>query len=209
MIENIGVANGVPTLDAAGKVPVAQLPSTAETGDVKFSISSTAASGWVVMADNTIGNAASSATARANADTEDLFILIWNECDDTAAPVSGGRGVSAAADFASNKRITFPRTRGRALGGSGQGATLTNRLTGSRTGTETHVLALSEAPAHTHSFAARYQVTDYSGAPAWTTNANSTNVPNVAINGKMASAGGGGAHQNMQPSMFLAVHIKL
>ena len=75
-----------------------------------------APSGWVRMWGLTIGNASSGATERANADTEDLFTLIWNE--DTGAEVqdsSGStvsRGVSAAADFAANRRIEIVNMQG-------------------------------------------------------------------------------------------------
>lgn len=40
-----------------------------------------------------------------------LFAYLWNNCTDTVAPVSAGRGVSAAADFAANKNITLPDRR--------------------------------------------------------------------------------------------------
>ena len=49
-----------------------------------------------------IGNASSSATNRADPDTFDLFVLIWDNHDNTAAPVCTGRGASAAADFAAD-----------------------------------------------------------------------------------------------------------
>jgi hypothetical protein len=65
----------------------------------------------------TIGNASSSATERANADTADLFTHIWDRLSDTLAPCPGGRGGSGAADFAANKRITLPDWRGAGLRG--------------------------------------------------------------------------------------------
>jgi hypothetical protein len=91
------------------------------TGDVKLTMKTAADAGWILMNDTTIGNAASGATGWANADTLPLYTLIWNNINDTWAPVIGGRGVSAAADFAANKQLALPKTLGRALAGYGTG----------------------------------------------------------------------------------------
>jgi len=47
------------------------------TGDVKMTFKTSADVGWLLMDDTTIGNASSSAD-RPNADTEELFELLWN-----------------------------------------------------------------------------------------------------------------------------------
>lgn len=91
-------------------------------GDVKLSMKSVADTGWVLMNDGTIGSATSGGTTRANADTEDLYTIIYNAITDTWAPVIGGRGASAAADFAANKALTLPKALGRALCGYGTGS---------------------------------------------------------------------------------------
>jgi len=91
------------------------------TGDVKLTLKTVADTSWILMDDKTIGNAASSATGRANADTSALFTLLWTNIIDTWAPVSSGRGASAAADYAANKTIALPKTLGRALAGYGTG----------------------------------------------------------------------------------------
>lgn len=62
--------------------------------------------GWVRLNARTIGSATSGATERANADCEALFLHIWNNFADALCAVSGGRGISAAADWAANKTIT-------------------------------------------------------------------------------------------------------
>jgi hypothetical protein len=85
------------------------------TGDVKLTIKTTADTGWVLMNDGSIGSASSGATTRANADTTALYTLLWNNTINQWCPVAGGRGGSAAADFAANKAITLPRALGRAL----------------------------------------------------------------------------------------------
>lgn len=43
---------------------------------------------------------------------ERLYTYLWTNYTDTAAPVSTGRGVSAAVDFAANKNIGIPDRRG-------------------------------------------------------------------------------------------------
>lgn len=95
------------------------IPISFTTGDIKPTWKSTADAGWIMMDDGTIGNAASGATTRANADTEDLFTLFWDNIVDEWCPVSGGRGASAAADFAANKTIRLPQTSGRSMSDAG------------------------------------------------------------------------------------------
>lgn len=117
--------------------------------------------GWVRANGRTIGNASSGATERANADCEDLFVALWTSI--TTLAVTGGRGASAAADWAANKQLTLPDTQGRALVGvDAMGATSTNRLSGttfaggsataigSYGGAATVTLSTAQMPAHTH-----------------------------------------------------------
>jgi len=87
------------------------------TGMIAPYIGTSAPTGWVLASGKTIGNASSSATERANADTETLFALLWNTFADAQAAVSTGRGVSAAADYAANKTIVVPDLRGRTIFG--------------------------------------------------------------------------------------------
>jgi hypothetical protein len=82
------------------------------TGDVKWRMQTGTLTGFVRMNGRTIGSAASGATERANADTADLYTYLWTNFSDALAPVSGGRGASAAADFAANKTITIPTMQG-------------------------------------------------------------------------------------------------
>lgn len=97
------LCDGLPT---ARYVPV---------GHVVISFSPTPATGYLPLTGGSIGNASSSGTARANADCEELFTFLWNACGNTECPVSGGRGASAAADFAAAKRLTLPDARRRFL----------------------------------------------------------------------------------------------
>ena len=71
-----------------------------------------------VMADGrTIGDATSTATSRANADPVGLFTLLWNITNNAQCAVSGGRGASAAADFAAHKTLALPNHSGRGMAG--------------------------------------------------------------------------------------------
>lgn len=87
------------------------------TGDIIGLFQSGGKDSWVRLNGKTIGNASSGGTERANADTANLFAYLWNNVPDTYAPVSSGRGASAAADYAANKIITLPSARGRPLVG--------------------------------------------------------------------------------------------
>lgn len=173
------------------------------TGDVKLTLKTTADTGWVLMNDGTIGNASSGATTRANADTEQLFTLIWNNTANSDCAVSGGRGASASADFAANKTIALPKALGRALAGYGAGSGLTSRALAAITGTETHTLTTAEIPAHSHS-SGTTSSSQLGGARFTTGSAADTAAISTATDG-----GSGGAHANMQPTVFLNVMIKL
>jgi microcystin-dependent protein len=135
-------------VDAAIAAAVAALFTT---GDVKVTFKTTADTGWVLMNDGTIGNAASGGTTRANADTASLFALLWNNTLDANCAVSGGRGANAAADYAANKTIALPKALGRDLAISGAGSGLTSRALASVLGAETKALIEANLPAHAHS----------------------------------------------------------
>jgi microcystin-dependent protein len=199
------------------------------TGDVKPTYKNTADSGWIMLDDKSIGASGSGATGRANTDTLDLYTLLWNNLSNTWVPVSGGRGISAAADFAANKTLTLPRSLGRVFGFSGSGTGLTARSLGQYVGEETHLLISAEMPSHTHtqdphthtqnphSHARNYSTTfaapstnptlgDGNAGSFNTDNTTATNQDTTATN---QSTGGDGAHNNMQPTSFLNAMIKL
>lgn len=149
-----------------GSIPEAAVnltPFTIFTGCMVDYAGLTAPSGWLLCSGLTIGNASSSATGRANADTSDLFTLLWNSFADAELPVSGGRGANAAADYAANKTITLPDLRGRVTAGQDDmGGTSANRITtidgdvmGMTGGAETHTLDITQIPAHTHDITAQ------------------------------------------------------
>lgn len=88
------------------------------TGDIRTSINSFSPYGWVPMNDGTIGSAASVATTRANVDTFPLYKLIWEAVAQAFAPVTGGRGATAIADFTGNKPMALTRNLGRVMAGA-------------------------------------------------------------------------------------------
>jgi hypothetical protein len=198
-----GTAGYVLTAGGAG-VASAWAASGFTTGDVKLTLKTTADTGWVLMNDTTIGNGASGASGRANADTEALFLLLWTNTADAQCAVSSGRGASAAADYAANKTIALPKALGRALATYGAGSGLTSRVLALTTGVETHPLITAELASHSHTIDTVYS--SDSGAVQFTSGS-----PNYATSVTKTSntTGSGTAHQNMQPTLFLNTMIKL
>lgn len=96
--------------------------------------------------------------------------------------------------------FNLPDSRRRvAVGSGGSGtATLANSV-GSTGGAETHILTIPEMPAHTHSITTVSAQT-ITGGPYAAVQASGSNLT--------GSTGGGGAHNNMQPSMVVLKIIK-
>jgi microcystin-dependent protein len=127
--------------------------------------------------------------------------------------------------------LTLPKVLGRALAVSGAGPGLTNRALGLILGEENHTLTVGEiashyhdsnphdhswpnanyivlignlsAPYHSVDQGSQFNVPDYGGY------VNPNAVPTSALSLSTLSNGGGATHNNMQPSSFLNVMIKL
>lgn len=101
-----------------------------------------APSGWIFAA-GTIGDASSSASNRAHADCQSLYVALWTDYADAEAPVSGGRGISALADWAAHKTIGVPDARGRVTAGRDTMVSAASRLTTAGSGVDGATLGAS------------------------------------------------------------------
>ncbi len=127
-----------------------------EPGDFIYSMLPSK-SGFFLCRNQTVGSAASGAT-EANAAYDLLFAALWDNMADAEAPVSSGRGASAAADFAANKTITLPDGRGRQLlakdnmGGASANVVVDTEADtmGDLGGAEDTTLVLANLAGHTH-----------------------------------------------------------
>lgn len=184
------------------------------TGDYKFTINPTAATGWVVCNDGTIGSAASGASY-ANADTIDLFFLIWAQTSDAICPIftSGGgassRGVSAASDFAANKRLSLTKVLGRVIASQGTPSTGgTGYINGEIFGGQDNSLTLANLAPHSHGTGIGGAFVVASPTVVGTTRtgdspADSSETATTDIQGS------GDPFNIMQPTVFSWVHLKL
>lgn len=200
------------------------------TGDLKPTHKVTADTSWILWSDGTIGDGSSSASIRANADTEDLFTLYWTNYSNTLCPVytSAGaastRGASAAADYAAHKRITLPVGAGRVLGLSGSGSGLTARTVGSTVGAETFTISQANLPNVNFTTTGTILAGGVSGPLGIVSGSSSTTAQSgvgaslyalasyspITFTGGLAASGGSGtAKDMMNPTTYVNVMIKL
>jgi hypothetical protein len=153
----------------------------------------------LILDGSTIGDGSSGATARANADTQTLFTLLWNSIANAELTIqtSGGspttRGASATADFVAHKRMPLPDLRAYTLGGYKSGDANFGTL-GKAVGEAIHTLTTTEIPSHHHGGLPSSTSTSYggvSGGQSYYTPSSGNNTSDV---------GGGGAHNNIQPT---------
>lgn len=198
LINNI---DEIPINDFRNYDEVNAIISSPRTGDVKTSLNYFVPFGWIQMNDETIGSASSGATTRANSDTWPLYNLIWNKVSDTYAPVSGGRGASAYADFIANKTIALTKALGQVFAGTTPGSV----ALGTTAGASTQTLSISNMPAHNHP-----------GSTVAMTNSGLTgqNIGGlVQLGGStaitVASQGSGAPFDIIQPTIYMNFIIKL
>lgn len=150
--------DGIPVLStAAGGAGTSVDPDALfKTRDVKVRFDDQPLAGYVRLNGRTIGSASSGATERANADTQSLYEELWSFSN---ISVAGGKGASAAVDFAANKALTLPDAAGRGLFGMDDlGAGAKSRITsatitgptapGSSGGTETVTITQAQLPSY-------------------------------------------------------------
>lgn len=243
-VDNVGleVSGDTVQLKDAGvtlaKLATSTINSLMPTGAMVPYVGTTAPTGWVLANGGTIGNAASGATLRANADAETLYALLYDSFTNTVLPIqdSAGvattRGASAAADFAANKRLPVPDMRGRVAAGDDDmgGVTAASRLTatamspngitmGATGGTQTHTLTTAEMPNHNHTLTDpghNHTITIANNDTAGLIPADgsvgytqSITTSNATTGITLAATGGGGAHLNTQPTIITSYIIKL
>ena len=211
---------------------VALLPTT---GDLKPTHKAAADAGWILWSDGTIGDASSSSSIRANADTNALFTLYYNSYNDARCPLltSGGGATTraaqgtAAAAFAAHCRMTLPKGSGRSLALAGAGSGLTSRTLGDSAGAETETQTIAKMAAHTHTITdpththnLGQNVTIDGGSiaidPGATANVQLLGIGDISVTQSAstgitatASAGSGTALNILDPSIYINVMIKL
>lgn len=185
-----------------------------QTGDMKIRYDTSEITSWLICNGKTFGSATSGASY-ANDASQALFEFLW---PDTDLVVVGGRGVSAAADWAANKRLTRPDYRGYALvGRDAMGNSAANRVPalvdlGDRTGAATIALTAAQLPIVTPTFTGeavaphghQYRVSliddvDADGSGGFTMDSSPGNVTRAAFAGTASDTtgqqiGGGGGH---------------
>lgn len=205
-----------------------------QTGYLMQYLGSGVRSGFTRLNGRTIGSSGSSATERANADTQSLYEYLYGEFNDTICPVIGGRGASATADFNANKALTLIDARGRTLfGADGMGASVAGRLTtatfatpdtiGSVGGAEKYTLTQAQLPAAAPTlaldkgtlvydkptFANIKPVTDV-GAPSVNVATSTTSTAvGGSPGGSVGNMGSGAAHPAASPGVIVTIYVKL
>lgn len=203
--------------------------SVPPVGSVTQYIGTTAPTGWLLLDGDTIGDSGSGAT-QTSADYQTLYELFWDSMADAQAPVSTGRGGSAAADWAAGKTLTMPDARGRAAIGTGTGGGLTARTHGDAslgaedaivvTHTHTDTFSVDSDGAHTHQLALGDGTAD--GVTRAVGNTNDSTASNTttnqdaisagahthALSGSVDSTGSSGTDANMPPWLALNFIVK-
>ncbi|NBO98883.1 MAG: hypothetical protein EBU90_01975 [Proteobacteria bacterium] len=160
-------------------------------GDIKYSVRNTDHLGWLVCDGRTI----------SRDDYPELFAVI---------------GTAFGNPPPSGTTFKLPNCSGRVIGTIGTGSGLTARTLGDTLGAETHTLTVGEMPSHSHT------ITDPGHTHSYVNNVNDQGVhtlttqdsaaDQVDLNATTGSSttgitinntGGGGAHNNMQPTIFM------
>lgn len=106
------LGNTIPTNDWKTYDEVNSIIASPRTGDFRLGLNTSYYSGWVPCNNGSIGSPSSGGTTLQSAYTWALYNLLWNNVNNTFAPVAGGRGGSAYADFSGNKAMTLPQVLG-------------------------------------------------------------------------------------------------
>lgn len=209
-----------------------------QTGDIKVRYGTGSHSGWVRANGRTIGSATSGATERANADTQDLFEYLWTADANLSVSGGRGASANADWVANKTIALPDWRGRAIA-GLDDMGAAAAGRLTASyfgatattlgvAGGSESHTLTTAQLASHTHNnsltdpgHAHNERVAGNAGAgsilqPSTTSGTGTSSQANTSTDSATtgititnASAGGGEAHNNTQPTMLATIYIKM
>lgn len=139
----------------------------------------------------------------------------WHKCDGSLLSINSYKALFALIGtlYGGDGVNTFalPDLRSRTPMGMGQGLGLTNRVLGQRLGSEVVTLSVEQLPAHQHTFSATTANASTS-VPANAMFASQTdgdqiyvaaagNQPAVLDSATVVNNGGGGAHDNIMPSL--------
>lgn len=164
------------------------------TGTILPTVATSAPSGWLLC----------DGSAVSRTDYSNLFNLV-------GTTFGSGNGSTT---------FNVPDLRGRSIIGVGTGSGLSARARGDVGGAETHTLSEAQMPLHGHPYRASYTNTGSSdastqttgGFPTKTTSAANqaafTGTPSNTQGQQIGGAGGGAAHNNMQPFMALSYIIR-
>ena len=182
------------------------------TGDVKLTYKGTEDEGWILLKTNvlnTIGQNGSNATFTSkDYDIRALYNLMFDVPGCSFQTSSGAtvqnKPSSANAAWCALYRIVLPDMRGRALA-----MVSSSYSRGDVTGSSTVTLTVKQIPAHTHTTTLKLtHGRDGSNVPD-SRFCNGDAYSNDTRTATTNSVGGGQAHNNMQPTVFLRVMIKL
>jgi hypothetical protein len=204
------------------------------TRDVKIRFDDQPLDGYVRMNGNSVGNAVSGATERANSDCQSLFEELWPF---TNIVVPSGKGANATADWNAGKVLTLPDMQYRApIGLGGMGGTDATRISSSTIpgptvagavgGVGSQAITQAELPVITptgtisevqpsfvkqaatfgHEGGDQSVITDViTGPSGGTTVPTSSDTPTFTGD----AFGSGNALSRVQPSMMLTFYLKL
>lgn len=199
-----------------------------KTGDMLIRYGAELRTGFVRHNGRTIGTATSGASERANSDCQPLYEYLWNL--DPNLVIGGGRGGSAAADWAANKPLTLPDPRGSAIvisdinGNVPAGVLPEANIIGWKGGVREVTLTIAQMAPHDH------PLTQVPHRHNWGNTARAFSVAAPGSSGgflqggtapgelfttettidlTMGSRGGGAAHTNVQPSAAYTIYQRL